>query len=83
MPELPKIGEWWRHHGGYMVNYLNRKPPEFIVNDVIIKDDIHESWIIYSNNDLTDYFVLPYYEWINEWEKIEEDRPELLTWENA
>lgn len=84
MPELPVVGEWWRHTSGYLNYYRDpAKGPEFIVNDVIVKEDIHDSWIIYSNNDLSDYFVVPYYEWVNEWEKVEEERPALITWETV
>lgn len=47
-----------------------RKGPAFRIEEVIVKDPMTESWVIYSNDDNSgDYFVVGMWEFIQgEWE---------------
>ena len=70
---LPKPGEWWNHKGNYLTRIWNSKPIAFVIEEVVEKDDIDKSWIIYSNNDDTDYFVVTFEEFRKEWEIADGD----------
>lgn len=63
---LPEPGEWWEHIAGpsFAWTSLNPKYPKFIIDDVVYKNDLTESWVIYSNNDGLDYFVVQMWEFI-------------------
>jgi hypothetical protein len=58
---IPKIGEWWSYSSKFSHPYT----VTFHIDDVIIRDPIEDSWIIYSNNDSCGYFVAILDEFIN------------------
>ena len=72
MPDyVPKVGEWWSHVGSYGYKCGWGHLPTFYIEDIIVKDDFMDSWVIYSNNDNSDdFFVHQMWQFIQgNWEK--------------
>jgi hypothetical protein len=68
--EIPKPGQWWQHDGSAMSRLWRMEAPRFIIDDVVIKEPLEESWVIYSNDDGLDYFVVVLWEFQREWSKV-------------
>lgn len=75
--KLPEPGEWWQHSHKYLAGnsfywWGSASAPKFIIEDVIYKNDLADSWVIYSNNDNCDYFVVQMWEFIQgDWEIVD------------
>lgn len=68
--KLPERGEYWTHTGFGAMYWPDRKGPVFEIEEIILKEPIDESWVIYCNpDDYSNYFVKLMHEFIQgEWE---------------
>jgi len=72
---VPEPGEWWTHKRNHLYGLTfgsyGSYPVSFYIEDVVFKDVLADSWVIYSNNDNSgDYFVAQMWEFIQgDWEK--------------